>query len=139
MIPFDNVAAHSSASGQKWDIQSAGLKRQGQREIGHIEDLELLTGRAGVLLLGSAPEVVSRSHHHVAHPGRHNISYASGADELVKKDVGNGANQTQIALLLPNDLVPGRKRDHLLHLETKGNAGAVRDELSNGFTHCKNF
>src|SRR5207249_2925172 len=100
---------------------------------------ELLAGRARVLLLGGAPKVVSRAHHHVAHPGRHNFSYAAGTDKLVKKNVGNGTDQTQIALLLPNDLVSGGKRDHLLHLETKGYTGAVRDELSNGFTQCKNF
>src|SRR5207247_384486 len=95
MIPFYNIAAHSSAGRQEWDIQSAGLKRQGQRKIGHVEYFELLAGRAGVLLLGSAPEVVSRAHHHVAHPGCHNLFYASGADELVKKNVGNGTDQAQ--------------------------------------------
>src|SRR5205085_7705963 len=92
MIAFGNIAAHGSPRGQKRDTQSPGLEREGEREVGHVEDLELLAGRAGVLLLRSATKIVGRTHHHISHPCRYYLRYASGADELVKKNVGDGAD-----------------------------------------------
>src|SRR5947209_3861997 len=139
MIAPGNVAAHGSAGRQEWHTHSPGLERQRDTEIRHVEDAQLLAGSTGILLLGGTAEVVGRTHHHVAHPGGHYVFDAACADKLVKQNVGNGADQPEVALLLADDLVSGGKGDHLLHLEAKSNTGAIRHEISDGLLQGENF
>src|SRR5437588_6385706 len=89
--------------------ERAGLQGEREAEIRHVDDRQLFTWRARVVLLARTAEVVSRAHHHVADPGRDDALYAAGADHLVKENVGDGPDEREPAPLLPHELVPRSK------------------------------
>ncbi len=139
MTAFGHVAAHGRARRQKRDAHGPSLERQREREVCHIENAELLARRARILNFSGMAEVVGRSHHHIANPGRNYIFNAARADELVKENVRDRTDQTQPALFLADDLMPGGKWNHLLHLQTQGHACAIRYVLGDGLMHGENF
>ena len=66
------------------------------------------------------------------------LSTQPALDELVEKDVGDGANQREAALILADDFVAGGEGDHLLHLQAEGDGCAVgtdREQRCDGFGH----
>src|SRR6266700_244378 len=93
-------------------------KKRGLRLIGPISDIlfdqligagcvkDVVAAWVGNVMMGSAynfsgmAEVVGRSHHHIANPGRNYILNAARADELVKENVRDRTDQTQPALFL---------------------------------------
>src|SRR5262249_2608038 len=134
-----HIAAHGGAGRQERDSHSTGLQGQRDGEVRQIENFELLSRGAWVLLLGGAAEVVGRSHHHVSNLGGHHISHPSGPDKLIEENVRNWADEPQIAFSLPDDLVASSKRNHLLHLKPQSNAGAIRNKFRDRLLHADNF
>src|SRR5262249_24585653 len=86
-------------------------------------------GRNGQGGVGShrAPEAVGRPVLDATHPGGHDPPDAAGGDELVEAHVGDGADQTEVAPALPDELVGRGEGDQALERGPEADTGAVRD------------
>ena len=130
MVPFCDVAAQRSACRKKRHPHGPRLQRQGDREIGEIKNLH-------PVLFHSASKVVRRSHHHVAHPGSDHFFDATGANQLIKQNVRDRSDQSEVTFFLAGDLVSGGKWNHLLQLQAECDAGTVGHEVGDRRTHCE--
>ena len=128
MIALGDIAAQCRSSRKKRHPHGTGLQRQGDGEVGHVENLHSI-------LLNRAAKVVGRAHHHIANPRGDNLLDASRSDDLVEKNVRDRSDQRQTALFLSDDLVPRGERDHLLHLQAESDRRAVGNKFADRVVH----
>ena len=105
------IATERGSRRQKWHAHGRSLQRQRHREVGQVHDFQSA-------LFDLPAEIVSRAHHHIAHPGRDDLLRASRRDQLIEENVRDRPDQGEAAFFLPHDFVARRKRNHLFHLQT---------------------
>src|SRR4029077_2895003 len=81
-----NIAAQGASRRQKWHAHSCCLQCQRHREVGHVDNLH-------AALFHRSPEVISRAHHHVSHPGGNHSFDTSSGNQLIEQNVGYRSNQ----------------------------------------------
>src|SRR5271166_360132 len=91
--------------------------------------------RARDAVLGRAPVIVAQPGADVARPGGDDGLHAAGADELIKENVGDRADERQIALVLADELVAGGERDERFERQPERDRGAVGDVLRDRIAH----
>src|SRR5262245_55120145 len=82
-------------------------------------------------LLYGATVAMAESFADVADPGRDDATDTARADQLIEKDVGDGADQRQIAAALADQLVSSGKGNQRLQRAAKRDARAVRHKALN--------
>src|SRR5262249_45244149 len=103
--------------------ERGGLQRQRDGEVRVVLDLE----RPRDPLLERPAEAVARAVLDVADPGRHHPAGAAGRDELVEADVGDGADEREVAAALADQLVGGGEGNEALQRGAQGHDTPIRD------------
>jgi hypothetical protein len=91
---------------------------------------------AGPLLLDCIPQAVQGTNPWVTSPGKDQLPRATGADELIVYQVWRQPDQCQIAPALPNDFVPGGKRNQMREA-FEGNSIAITHSILDGFSEVQ--
>ena len=130
-IFLEQVAAESGVGGHEWDAHGSGMQGEGDGEIGVVDDFKA----AWEIAFDGAAEAVADSGGDVADPGRHHSRDAAGADQLIEKNVGNGADESEVTAALANDFVAGSERNHLLELRAHEDHRAGGHVLGDSFAH----
>src|SRR6185312_9003383 len=116
-----DVAAEQRAHGDVGDTERAGQQGEADTVVAVIHDLDGM----GLSLLGGAAVVVAQALADVADPGGDDTAHAAGADQLVEEDVGDRADQREVAAALADDLVAGGEGNQRLQRQAERYAGAV--------------
>jgi len=69
----------------------------------------------------------------VADPGCRDAAYAARADQLIERDIGDGADEVEIAPTLADELVRERERDRRFERAPQRDGRAVGDEAGDRF------
>src|ERR1700674_4049742 len=105
------------------ELRAEGPREQTQRD-GEVR--VVLDGyRIGLPALGGAPIAMAQAGADIAPPPRSDRAHPAGADELIEEDVGDGADQREIAFAPADDLVPGREWNQRLESQPYSHRSAV--------------
>src|SRR2546428_2844549 len=122
---LDDVTPPSCAGWQERDAESCRFQSQGQSEVRVVLHRDLPRYPS----FDRPAKVVAQTRPDIPHPGSDDFFDTSGANELVKKDIGNGSHQGEILFTLPYEFVPCGKGDERLQGQPQRYALAVLHTL----------
>ncbi len=109
VVHLGQVRADIAAQDRQRQPSRARFERIGHGRMAVFEDLD----RMRPAFLDRIAQPVQRTHTGVAAPGKDQLLGAAGADHLVVDQIRRHADQGQIAFLLADDFVAGRKRNQM--------------------------
>src|SRR5271170_918489 len=96
------------------------MQRERHRDIGVIHYFQTPRNTA----FDRATETIANACRHVSNPRGHHARNAACADQLVEENIGNGADESEVAAALANEFMAGGERNHLLELRAEKHNGA---------------
>jgi len=125
-----DVAAEKCACREVWRAEGSSEQRLRDREVRVVIDLDA----ARDALFHRAPVRVGESSGHVADPRRRNAPDATGADELIERDVRDRSDEMEVLPTLADHLMRESERDGRLERASERDRHPVADVAANGVT-----
>jgi hypothetical protein len=115
------IAPHDRSCRKKRHSRGSGLQRQAHGEVGVFLDFN----RPGNPRFRGAPVVMAETGGDIPDPRGDDLSDAAGADHLIELHVRYRSDQSEVLLLLADDLVACRERDQRFERAAGGDRHAV--------------